>query len=907
MKLRDRFPESRRFNLGMGKSANSDKSADNKMLSRLFFSMLPVQILIFAMGSINSIVDGAIAGRFIDSKAVGIIGLYYSMVSILQAVGYILLGGTTVLCGRYMGRGDFEKTEGIFSLNLTVTTLVGAIISAISLIIPGNIALMLGANEELKADLIKYIMGYACGIIPMLLAQQIASFLQMERKSALGYIGVAGMVISNTVFNILFVVVFKMGIWGLGLATSASNLIYFLILAPYYFTKGAQFHYRLKDAYWKDLGNLFKIGFPGALLVFCISMRGMVINRVLLRYAGNDGLSAMSAFNMVCGFLIAYCLANGSIIRMLISVFAGEEDKYSMRAILRIVLTKGMAMAAAFAVFILAISPFISDIFFPDRASNVYKLNHQLLIIYAICIPLILLCQVSTNYFQAMDHRLFVNIISVFDGFFSMVIPALILAPVLGAFGVWIANPIGIVMTLLLTPVYAVIYWKHVPRNLDEWMFLKPGFGVSEDCVLDIVVHDMEGLMLASAQTQDFCVNSGMGKRTSYYSALCLEEMAGNVIRHGFTADQKKHSLNSMVINKGDRIMLRIKDDCIPFNPLELSELTSEKGSYDNYGIRMIYKIADDVTYQNMLGLNVLTVTFSDDNEILNQEDDYLLEKTLRSLDKDLHQRFRNTVFATQKILSRYRQLFPEYTDHSELHAMTVIDSCNRLIGTSYINKLNSDEIYILLVAIYFHDVGMGVSDKDYDAFAEILGEKEFMASHPDSTKADFVRTYHNELSGLFVEKYADMFDIPSKQHLFAIKQVVRGHRKTDLFSESEYPDRLELPNGNTVCLPYLSALIRISDEIDVVASRNPLILYDIDTLTDEIEIVENKKLESIRSMHMTGNAFVLFCKTDDESIYSEVQKMAEKMQKTLDYCRDVVSKRTDFEIRQSRVILKRI
>jgi hypothetical protein len=92
-----------------------------------------------------------------------------------------------------------------------------------------------------------------------------------------------------------------------------------------------------------------------------------------------------------------------------------------------------------------------------------------------------------------------------------------------------------------------------------------------------------------------------------------------------------------------------------------------------------------------------------------------------------------------------------------------------------------------------------------------------------------------------------------------------------------------------------------------VVATRNPLVMYDIDTLTDELEIVENRKLESIISMRMTGNAFILSCKTNDENIFSEVEPMVGKMQKTLDYCKDVTSKRTEFEIRQSKVILKRL
>ncbi len=161
------------WGLFTGIRGQSEKLSRDEMLSRLFFNMLPVQVLIFAMGSINSIVDGTIAGRFIDSNAVAVIGLHYSMVSVLQAIGYMLLGGSTVLCGRYMGKGDFNKTEGIFSLNLTITFILGVIITAASFIMPGQIAVMLGTNEELKADLIRHKVGYAFGIIPMLLGQQV--------------------------------------------------------------------------------------------------------------------------------------------------------------------------------------------------------------------------------------------------------------------------------------------------------------------------------------------------------------------------------------------------------------------------------------------------------------------------------------------------------------------------------------------------------------------------------------------------------------------------------------------------------------------------------------------------------------------------------------------------------------
>ncbi len=332
------------------------KNNSDKLLSRLFFGMLPVQIMIFAMGAINTIVDGAMAGRYIDASAVGVIGLYYSMVEIMTAVGSVLLGGTAVLCGRYMGRGESKSTEGIFSLNLTVTLIVGAVLTAVSLLVPGPLAVLLGANEELKGALVTYIVGYGIGILPMLFAQQLAAFLQMERQSLRGYVGIAGMIISNVVLDVVLVAVLDMGIWGLALATSFSNLVYFLILVPYYFTARAQLHYSFANILWKDLWPLIKIGFPGAMLVFCIALRYMVINRLLLQYAGSDGLSAMSSFNMVCGIFIAYCLGNGAIVRMLISVFVGEEDKISMRKTLRLVFTKGMALSVVVAAVIFAIS-----------------------------------------------------------------------------------------------------------------------------------------------------------------------------------------------------------------------------------------------------------------------------------------------------------------------------------------------------------------------------------------------------------------------------------------------------------------------------------------------------------------------------------------------------------------------
>ena len=285
---------------------------------------------------------------------------------------------------------------------------------------------------------------------------------------------------------------------------------------------------------------------------------------------------------------------------------------------------------------------------------------------------------------------------------------------------------------------------------------------------------------------------------------------------------------------------------------------------------------------------------------------DYAMERRLRALNPELHRRFTDAVFALQYNLSHYKLIFPEYTDHSNLHSMTVIDFCNRLIG-SQIQSLDSDELYVLLMGCYFHDTGMGITLKDYQEFSKQIDFRDYFDTHSHDKLPEIIRSFHNEYSGLFIRKYAELFEIPSEEHLFAVIQIARGHRKTDLLDEKEYPAALRMPDGNTVCLPYLAALIRLADEIDVAAARNPKLLYDIESLTDEVEIIENKKVRAVRELAVTEDEFILYVDRRDEEILGHIRAMVVKMQKTLDYCRRVALQRCPYVITQQRVRMEEV
>ena len=285
---------------------------------------------------------------------------------------------------------------------------------------------------------------------------------------------------------------------------------------------------------------------------------------------------------------------------------------------------------------------------------------------------------------------------------------------------------------------------------------------------------------------------------------------------------------------------------------------------------------------------------------------DYALEKRLRELDKDLHLRFSDTVFALQNILSNYKLIFPDFTDHTELHSLNVIDFCNHLIDNQ-LDKLNADEIYCLLLGCYFHDTGMGISHSDFDEFSKQIDFGNYFDTHSKDDYPEIVRSFHNEYSGLFIKKYAQFFEFPSEAHLYAIIEISRGHRKTNLFDDEQYPSALKIPNSdNTICVKYLAALIRLADEIDVTAARNPKSIYDLNTITKEVDIVEFMKHDAVKGLEINEKEFIMKISTDDEKIAQGLFKVAEKMQKTLDYCRDAVNNYTPYQISQEIVKVDR-
>ena len=86
--------------------------------------------------------------------------------------------------------------------------------------------------QDMK-ELGNYILGMAIGVLPQMLGMQLTAFLQLEQQQKRTYVGIGLMTLVNAALDYVFIVVLRMGMFGLGLSTSISYWTFFLVLGSY--------------------------------------------------------------------------------------------------------------------------------------------------------------------------------------------------------------------------------------------------------------------------------------------------------------------------------------------------------------------------------------------------------------------------------------------------------------------------------------------------------------------------------------------------------------------------------------------------------------------------------------------------------------------------------------------------
>ncbi len=154
-----------------------------QIIKKLMFRLLPVQILLAAVGAVNGIVSSFFASNYIGIDAMSAVGLYGPVSMLLGAIGTVFTGGCAIICGQYLGQNQHKKLQDVFMLDLGITSL-SAVCFTILLVCAGSLDMtgFFTTDEVLRPIFNRYILGQAIGILPMMLANQLPAFLAMENQ-----------------------------------------------------------------------------------------------------------------------------------------------------------------------------------------------------------------------------------------------------------------------------------------------------------------------------------------------------------------------------------------------------------------------------------------------------------------------------------------------------------------------------------------------------------------------------------------------------------------------------------------------------------------------------------------------------------------------------------------------------
>ena len=211
-----------------------EKLSDERLIAETFYRLLPYQILMIAINAVNSVVDSLYAGNAIGESGMSAMGLFAPINHFLYAAGMMLISGSQILYGRYISK-DHEHVRSVFSVNLVVS-LAGSLLVAVLMALSAGAGWtrVFTSDETVLNMFNSYVLGQSIGIVPLILGQQLFSFLSLENQTKRTMAASIASFAVNLVMDHVLIVLFHMGTFGLGLASSLSCWVFFAIQAAFY-------------------------------------------------------------------------------------------------------------------------------------------------------------------------------------------------------------------------------------------------------------------------------------------------------------------------------------------------------------------------------------------------------------------------------------------------------------------------------------------------------------------------------------------------------------------------------------------------------------------------------------------------------------------------------------------------
>ena len=586
---------------------------NRSIIRNTFYIQLLAFIMLSLSSSVGSMVDGIVIGQFLGVDSIAAFGIINPLMIAFSIIGAVVSAGARNRFTSLLGAGKTEQARQVFSLACALSTGFAAALMLFLIIFSGPVTSALGASRN-TAGLLPlardYLIGISFGLPAMNLVRVLNGFMPLDNDRNLPVISSIFLTVSDIVMDLAAVLFFHGNTLEMGIATSISYYVALAVLLTHFRKKDIFLRFQFRRLPWKETAAILGRGMPSGVCRLGNTLRCIFMNRMLALIASSAAIAAYSVHRQADSFFNPVTIGMADTVALLAGILVGEEDRPMMKRLLFTSVQATLVITAGIAALIWLFAPGFASLYIKDNPEAL-RLAVTAVRCYAIGMPLNGLNLIYLNYFQGIGKSLLASVSGFICESGLLILSAAAMMPLLGAEAVWWAFPVSQFLVMCYYGVVVAMESRRIKIHreglFNRVLLLPDTFDVPDRNKLDVTITGMEDVMQLTDKVWDFCELHSCDSNIKTKLVLSVEEMAGNVIHHGF-ADGKAHCIEVRILKKGDGYYARFRDDCLIFDPIRQIKLLSDEDPTHHIGLRMISAIAKDIQYTCVLRLNNILV-----------------------------------------------------------------------------------------------------------------------------------------------------------------------------------------------------------------------------------------------------------------------------------------------------------
>lgn len=269
--------------------------------------MLLFSLPLMASGVLQLLFNAAdiiVVGQFAGDISMGAVGSTSSLINLFTNVFVGLSVGVNVIVAKAHGAGDHEKLHDAVHTSMLVSVISGAVLAVAGFFLSPELLVLMNATETQLPLATLYLRIYFLGMPATMVYNFGASILRAvgDTKRPLYFLTTAGVI--NVILNLIFVILLKMDVAGVALATVISQIVSAALIVICLIKDDTAIHLNIRELKIKArvLFSIFRIGLPAGFQGVIFSLSNVVIQSSVNLF-GDTVISGNSAAASVEGFI----------------------------------------------------------------------------------------------------------------------------------------------------------------------------------------------------------------------------------------------------------------------------------------------------------------------------------------------------------------------------------------------------------------------------------------------------------------------------------------------------------------------------------------------------------------------------------------------------------------------------